>query len=357
MNLDVIVIGGGLAGALTAFRFVSRGRGVCLVDDGRLDAGTRVAAGVINPISGQRLAMPKFYEAWLPETIAAYRELEVITGRVLIKRFPAVRIFQDAVERDVWIRRSAAPVYRQVVGRMFPGSPLGRRFHAPHGAGEVLGVWVVDMSGVVEACLESRNLDVVRVDEHVGWNDVTRRDGLWHWGEVAAPWIVWCDGPNVLSSPFAREIPWEVSVGEILKIRVPGLPEDHVVFGAKYLVPVGGERFLVGATYDRSRSCARPSEAGREELVAVLDEWLQAEWTVEAHQAGMRVNTRRRAPLAGVYDENRKIALLNGLGSRGALCAPVLAERLVRKVETGEPMPTEVDPDTHRSAEFEAGYE
>lgn len=334
-DYDVLIIGGGLAGSWVAWRFANRGRRVCLVDDGSPAAGSRVAAGLINPVSGMRLTRPVLLDEWLPAARDLYRELEMAALRPLIRVFPAVRIFADGDEGRRWEERRAQSAFREWCGDRHSACPLGAQVRAPHGAADVHGVLVVDVPAALDALVATAGDRVTCLCESFAGADLVRDGDGWRWRDARAPWVVHCQGAGVKDDPLWGEWPWEISVGETLVIEAPGLPATHVLTGKLYVVPIGGRRFQVGATYDRSGREAAPSEAGREEIEDGLGRLLATEYTVVAHRAGSRVNTRRRVPVAGRHPEAVHCAVINGLASHGVYMAPVLAERVVGCVVDG----------------------
>ena len=53
MDIDYLIIGQGLAGSLLAWELINRNCKVVIIDNGQENA-SQVAAGLINPIAGQR---------------------------------------------------------------------------------------------------------------------------------------------------------------------------------------------------------------------------------------------------------------------------------------------------------------
>jgi len=51
--VDFLIVGQGLAGSLMAWELMQRGKTVLIVDNG-LENASRVAAGLINPVTGMR---------------------------------------------------------------------------------------------------------------------------------------------------------------------------------------------------------------------------------------------------------------------------------------------------------------
>ncbi|MFM7974104.1 MAG: FAD-dependent oxidoreductase, partial [Pirellula sp.] len=57
MSLDLLVVGGGLAGCAMVWQALRRGLNVALVDQLSPQSSSRVAAGLVTPITGNRLAL------------------------------------------------------------------------------------------------------------------------------------------------------------------------------------------------------------------------------------------------------------------------------------------------------------
>ncbi len=57
INSDIIIVGGGLAGMLTAFFLLQHDSSIklTLIDNGFYSAAWRIAAGIINPVAGKRI--------------------------------------------------------------------------------------------------------------------------------------------------------------------------------------------------------------------------------------------------------------------------------------------------------------
>lgn len=65
VQTDYIIVGQGLAGSLIALNLLRRGKSVRVIDDGHKHAASKVAAGLINPITGRRHVLTwRFLEFW-----------------------------------------------------------------------------------------------------------------------------------------------------------------------------------------------------------------------------------------------------------------------------------------------------
>jgi glycine/D-amino acid oxidase-like deaminating enzyme len=85
-----------------------------------------------------------------------------------------------------------------------------------------------------------------------------------------------------------------------------------------------------------------PTEEGRRELLAGLAEWAQLPVEVLDQQAAVRPGLRDFRPAIGLHPE-LPLGYFNGLGSKGSLLAPRLAEQLTDRLIRGTPICHELD--------------
>src|SRR5262245_56991254 len=103
-RVDFVIVGQGLAGMTLAWQLRRRGQHVLVID--REGGGSsRIAAGLITPVTGKRLARSWRWDELFPAAVAFYRSLEVETGEAFFHQRPALRLFADEAERDEFDRR------------------------------------------------------------------------------------------------------------------------------------------------------------------------------------------------------------------------------------------------------------
>jgi glycine oxidase len=151
-----------------------------------------------------------------------------------------------------------------------------------------------------------------------------------------------------VSDPFFSWLPFTPNVGEVLDVELPAdaLPTDVVLNQSVYVVPQPGQagRYRVGATYDwRTPPPARPTAAGRADLLDRLGRLVPLAATVVAHRAARRPAVQDRRPLLGPHPAHPRLWLFNGFGSKGVGLAPGLAAHLRAVLEGQETLWPEVN--------------
>ncbi len=128
--VDLIVLGAGLAGSAIAWQARFRGWSVALID--RLDPQTssRVAAGLVTPVTGSRGAASWRWDEFYPIAENFYYRIEQTTGKSFWTVAPALKVFGNQEEKDLYQTRWIDPNRKQ------PSSGIrASRFPAINGIG------------------------------------------------------------------------------------------------------------------------------------------------------------------------------------------------------------------------------
>lgn len=310
------IVGQGLAGTCLAWHFLDRGADIMISSDGR-DGSSRVAAGLVNPVTGKNFAPSWRIADFLPEAQIFYQDIESRLGIRCWHPLPVVRLARDAME---WARieeRLARPETSPwLVGPVDP--PAGW-----HAAVELRGGARLDTRLFLDAS-----------QAHF------EKLGLYHQKNHAAATIS-CEGAaGLLDNQLG---PHRCAKGEILTLEAPGWSQSGIrVGGGGWLVPIGNGRFKAGSTYEWDVLDAMPTREGLERVSEIaLALGGDGSFTIIAHEAGVRPILRRSQPLIGRLPDGGWV--FNGLGSKGSLYAPGCACRLAAACLEGAPIEADLD--------------
>ena len=110
-------------------------------------------------------------------------------------------------------------------------------------------------------------------------------------------------------------------------------------------MPIGNDLYKVGATFNWEDKTNESTAEGREELVKKLESFLQCEYEIVDQSAGIRPTVIDRRPMIGVHPEHKHLAILNGLGTRGVMLAPLMAKNLYGLLENDDHLENEISID------------
>jgi len=300
------ILGQGLAGTCLAWQLLERNVPFTIIDRG-IGGSSRVAAGLVNPVTGRQFEPSWRIAEFLPESVAFYRDIEQILGTSLWHPLPVLRLAQTGDEWRKIRHKAEQPEVARWIDEALADPPGGWTGAIVLGGGGRLDTRAfLDRS---RAHFES--LGLYRQDE-ISPDDTNRE-------------LVRCDGAaGLLSGQLGAH---RCAKGEILTLRATGWDESMIRVGAGgWLVPIGNGCFKAGSTYEWQTLDESPTAEGRAKVATIATRLGGADFEILAHEAGVRPIVRRSQPLIGPLPEGCWI--FNGLGSKGSLYAPGVARRL-----------------------------
>ncbi|MBD1209736.1 MAG: FAD-binding oxidoreductase [Ignavibacteria bacterium] len=340
---DYLIIGGGLAGCILAWTLRQRGLQCQLMDTPLLSNASRISAGIINPISGKR-----FSPLWEPDVTTSvarqtYRELEVHFGQSFLREIPALRLFTDADERDIWLTKRAETLR---FAEILTPSEIAPRFVQDCGGIRYMA-WHVDVEAVVlrlrawlrdEGCLVEEEFDDTCLS-FTGTEAVYKAKGQ----HIRARRIIMCNGWRTLRSELWKELPLTPAKGELLIVRADAPPVQELIVKSVFLLPLEnhaleGSIMRIGASYSWEHLDETPTPETAQILIRKAQEILPVPMTILRHDAGVRPAAQDSKPIVGVHPHETLFAIMNGFGSKGAAYTPFCAAALIDFLEEGKPM-------------------
>jgi glycine oxidase len=361
VTADLVVAGGGVIGTAIAWRAALAGLDVVLVDPDVGDAASKVAAGMLAPVSealfgeGALLAINLLAVQRFPSFAA---ELEDVTGlEVGLRREGTLAIAYDpddlaALTRLTAFRRSAGLDAEELDSRAC------RRlepFLTPdvHGGVVFAGDWSVDnrrYAAALRAAMAAAKVRTIRgrvTQARVAGGRV-RGAGLADGTAIDSAVVVvaagcWSGAVDGLPGPLRTAV--RPVKGQLLRLRHPeGIPPviSHTIRATVrgtdvYLVPRADGEVIVGATSEE-RGPDRAVTAGAvhdllRDAMTVLP--ITSELILAETCAGLRPGTPDNGPIVGGCGIEG-LLLATGHYRNGILMSPVTADAIVAAV-TGQP--------------------
>ncbi|MGE4551317.1 MAG: FAD-dependent oxidoreductase, partial [Opitutales bacterium] len=300
-----MIVGQGLAGCLLARKLSLGGASCALVGKSMPMAATPVAAGIMNPVTGRRLAKSWRAETYLPQAKDFYLELGREWELPLLHEGRILRFPRDEGEITLFRRRKTDPQYEPFLGEEYPPRHWAERGWADEfGSYEILGVSWVDLEKIASAIRgEFREKDALR-EERLEHRDLELVDDGITWLDLQAKRVVFCEGAKVLENPWFQYLPFAPSRGETLDLRGKERSTNQILQSRFWLLP-GEEGFLrAGSTYDHEDLGSGATEAGREEILDGLAGFLDEDFSVTNQRCGIRPSTRDRLPVMGRHPDH-----------------------------------------------------
>lgn len=341
MNVDYLIVGCGLAGIAFCEQLRAHNK-TFVVFDNESQQSSKVAAGVYNPV-----ILKRFTEVWMAkeQLDLAIPKYEVI-GKLLQEQvdfpIPVYRRFTSVEEQNLWFSASDKLTLEPFLSTTLVKNS-NEEIKAPFGFGEVLHTGRVDTTVLIDGYRSYLAKEGRLVSKAFNHDAIRIEANSIQYLEYTAKRVVFCEGFGVKSNPYFNYLPLNGTKGETITIKAPKLNLKTILKGAVFILPLGDDVYIVGATYNWKDKSNKPSLEGREELVGKVKELINCDFTVIGQEAGIRPTVKDRRPLVGTHPEHANMYILNGLGTRGVMIAPYVAEQLFECIEHTTPLNPEID--------------
>lgn len=340
MKFDYLIVGSGLSSLMLCEALRKRGKTFMVVSN-RSQQASIVASGLYNPV-----VLKRFNKAWdaekhLPIASAAYTALETYLDIKIDHKQPIYRVFSSVKEQNNWFLASDNPQLQPFLTPKII-SNKNININAPFGFGKVNQTGRVDTNLLLESYSQSLKSRGVFLAETFSYSDLDIKT-LIHYKDIVATQLIFAQGFGLKNNPYFKNLPLGGTKGELLLIIAPDLKSEVILKSSIFVIPVGKDHYLVGSTYAWDDSKNTPTAAAKNELLYKLKGLINCSFHIVKHRAGIRPTVVDRRPLIGQHKTYKNLYILNGLGSRGVLIAPSIANELIAFIEEGTPLSKLVD--------------
>jgi glycine/D-amino acid oxidase-like deaminating enzyme len=327
-NKTALVAGSGIAAAFVCANLIQQDVRVIHFADPALQGASHIAAGLVNPVTGRQYAvswrtvecldaLDRFFQIpWLASAQSYFHAMQIY------------RPFPDIFSLNEWTAKTTRPEFEGLTDIAYtPWRP--ELIHNPHGGMlHHRGGWL-DIPNFLKHVqqLFLRSGRYRHIPEKL-WYDKLHPEAhsyTLHTENLPYDAVIFCEGMGMTENPFFR-VQLAPLKGQILSIRAAA-DMDRIVSSGIFVVPLGDGLFRLGSTYERNYTHAMPDAAGVSELQSEASRWWKpGAMDVVQHVAGIRPSTADRMPILGRHDLYPALWILNGLGAKGVLQGPRMAE-------------------------------
>ncbi|MGB1349583.1 MAG: NAD(P)/FAD-dependent oxidoreductase [Flavobacteriaceae bacterium] len=340
MKFDYLIVGSGLSGVMLCEALRKRGKTFKVISNKSQQASI-VASGLYNPV-----VLKRFNKAWdaekhLPVAMSAYEELELFLGIKIDYKLPIYRLFSSIAEQNNWIIASdKIPLKPYLISNIKINT--NQNIYAPYGYGEVKNTGRIDTKLLLESYSNVLNNEKLISHESFEYDKLKISKKIVYKG-IESENIIFSEGFGVRQNPFFNYLPIEGTKGELIIINAPKLNSEVIIKSSVFIIPIGKNNYLVGSTYAWDDFNNDPTINAKNKLLNKLDKLVLCPYKVVYQRAGIRPTVIDRRPLVGQHKSHENLYILNGLGSRGVLIAPTVANDLINFIEDKLPLQKEIN--------------
>lgn len=341
--LDYIIIGQGVAGSVLALELLSKGLDIKVVDNNHFRSSSKIAAGLVHPMSFKRTIL-SWNAALLSEhSIAYYKKMEKELKASFFEPINFLRLFGSVEEQNNWFGKQSTKPFDQVL-LDFKKDLSQYTVKNTFGIGRVNWSYRLHLPVFLESVKNKLAKENRLLLDEVDYKDIKLTDNHIEYKGFKAKAIIFCEGHQYINNPFLNYIPENATKGEILKIKVSGLP-DYALSKNCFVLPLKNDEYILGATYNwKDKSYTSTNEAS-EELLEKFSNISDSKVEIIEKWVGIRPTTLDRKPILGSHPVYKNIHIYNGLGSKGVQFAPYYANRMVDYLTKGKALEKEINLD------------
>lgn len=339
MQVDYLIIGQGICGTFLSYELQKAGKKVLVIDEAQPFSSTKVASGVINPVTGRQVVTTWMAEELMPFTWNAYTSIGLeIQQQVIqncpIQAFPPSEQMLEAYEQKM----NNQPSFIQPIAAN-DIIDYNTYFYFNHGAVAISPAWLVDLHALLKGWRQKLEETSALLEESFDATQLQIHAIGITYKNIQAEKVFFCNGVNTFQHPLWEKLPYSFNKGEALIVDIPDLPQNHIYkFGITTLVPWYDGLWWAGSTYDNRYTDALPTDLFRQRKTAELGMLLKGKFTVVDHIASIRPATVERRPFAGLHPTQPAAGILNGMGTKGCSLAPYFAHQLAQHLVNGQPI-------------------
>jgi glycine/D-amino acid oxidase-like deaminating enzyme len=343
IQVDFLIIGQGLAGTLLSHFLLFENQRIKVIDIPHPGTTSNIAAGIVNPVTGRRFAKSWRYEALFTFAKQCYLDLEKELGITLWNERNILRALHNTFEENEWMRRSVFPDYAPFFADEPDLTGFENKISEPHAWGELRQCAQVDMPELIHVFREKLRREQLLDEEVFDYQELKLQQEGVKYKKIEAVKVIFCEGARALQNPFFNFLPFSVTKGELLIVRIPDAGFEKMLKHHIFMVPLKKDLYWVGSTSRFEFEHEYPTPERRQWLEDELRKTLTIPFEVIEHFAGLRPTVYDIRPFLGLHPEYPQMAIFNGLGTKGASLGPFFAHHLAAFLMGKTPLDSEVD--------------
>ena len=341
MVVDFLIIGQGISGTWLSYYLEKANKSFIVIDNEQPNSASRVAAGIINPVTGRRIVKTWMIDELLSFLIPAYEELGNELGIKAIDRKSLIDFHptpQMKIAFDERVKENADFLFHPKDQWQYHET-----FNYDFGFGEVDPCYVVNLKEILPAWRKKLLSNNQLLEENFEIEELNQADTEINYKNIKAEKIIFCDGINSSQNPFFKNLPFALNKGEVILIESPDIPSTHIFKKGMMLTSIEKDLYWIGSNYLWEFPDDQPTEQFRKQTELLLKTWLKVPFKIVDHKASVRPANIERRPFVGFHPAYKNIGILNGMGTKGCSLAPFFAKQLTDHLISGNEILAEAD--------------
>lgn len=329
-----------MCGTLLSRELLSRGKSLVVIDCDKLYSASKVASGVINPVTGRRIVRTWRIEELLPFAWTTYNNFGNELGAEIVKQCDILDFHSSRQMAEVFEERLPNEPYLSEVNDT---TELSQMFNFHYSVGQVSPCLLIDLQTMLPLWQKSLINKNALLQEAFSWENCKVEMNTVTYKNFVAEKIICCEGVAGFHNPYFKNLPYTHMKGEALIVSIPGLPRTNIYKQGINIVPWKDDLFWIGSTYEWNFKDMNPTPAWRKKVEEQLAYWLKLPFKIVDHIASDRPANMERRPFVGLHPLYNSVGLFNGMGAKGCSLAPFFANQFANHLIDAPPIYADAD--------------
>lgn len=342
-SYDYIIVGQGIAGTLLGWFLRKKGKTFYFIDNNHHQASSKIAAGIINPITGRKYVKSWRIEQFLPFAKQTYTEISAFLSSTVAHEKDIFRGLYSVQDENTWEARKSD----EIAGQFIVDEPDIKEYISKINGivsyGVLRGGMQVQFPKIINKFKQWLKTKHLILENRFEYDQLRINADEVSYKEIHAKHIIFAEGYQSQFNPFFDYLPFEPAKGDVLIIKIKGRPFNNILRHKVFIAPIDEQHYWVGSDYRWKFEDDQPDPIKKNELIATLDNILNVPYEVVDHIAGIRPCVKGRRPFLGKHPKHSTISIFNGLGTKGASLGPYWADHMIKYLENELLLDPEVD--------------
>ncbi len=334
MDYDFIIVGQGISGTFLSWYLINAGKKVLVIDEPKNFTASKVASGVINPVTGRRIVRTWMIETLMPFAFEAYTKFGNELGVSIISQKNILDF--HSTPQMLLAFKERLPIESDYLRLTKNETDHQQYFNVTFGIGEINPCYLVDANILITEWRRKLQQQNALLEEHFNVSELIKHSPLTlHYKGLSANKIIFCDGAEGANNPYFNLLPYAKNKGQAIIAEIPDLPRTNIFKQGITIVPWANNLWWVGSTYEWDFKDLQPSNEFRIKVEQQMKFWLKLPYKIVNHFAAERPANLERRPFVGLHPVHQNIGIFNGMGTKGCSLAPYFAYQFTEYLTSG----------------------
>lgn len=337
----VLIVGGGLAGTILGLTFFRKEIPFTLIDNNLKDSASTVAAGIFNPLVFKRYTLSWRAKEHI-ESLYEFCNYFEAKFQTHFHPLDFLKAIEHKDELDLFYKKKSKDEFQSFLGEeknMDSNAAINKCLsHISIKSGGWLDI-IPFLNNAHDFLKENDSF----LNKEFSYSDLQQTEAGVSYQNTEYSKVIFAEGFHVKNNPWFGNIPLKPVKGEVLTIECKDLKLEHSYNKNIFILPLGENKFRVGATYNWDDLTNQTTEQGKQELIEKLNKAINREYKIINHKAGVRPASIDRRPIIGIHPKHKNLYVFNGFGTKGVMLIPLWAKHLVEHFIFGKEISNEVN--------------